>query len=271
MSRFIFIITSLLSTISVLAEPINEMCPVTPEEPAEAWLTTEYLGETIGFCCKSCLRKFSANPEAYIENVKSASSSQAQVLHTDQGVRNGNTIRSDHSHEHLDEGVSAGSKDSQEHDHATDHRTGDGSPITLLVLLGKLHVIVVHLPIALLPLAGLLEGIGIFRKSPKWLFAARTNFLIGAIVAIVAAILGWLAADHSSYSGELTNILFLHRWLGTTVAAISALGLIFLICANRGHSLSQKMYRFLSFVLIFLVPSTAHFGGSLIYGVNYPF
>ncbi|MDQ8195249.1 YHS domain-containing protein [Coraliomargarita sp. SDUM461004] len=250
------------------AEPVNKMCPVTPEEPAESWYTTEYKGKTIGFCCKKCVRKFNADPEAYLANLdmQAASHGETAVMASD------DTERDHGQNQAIEDASSHADQDAGGHDHATDHgSTDDTKSSHWLALLGNFHVLTVHLPIALLPIAGLLEAMSLFFKSEKWRFAARLNFIAGASMAILAAVLGWIAASQSSYSGELADILTWHRWLGVSVASIAAIGLLALLLANFKSPRALNVYRSLAFILIVLVPVAAHLGGTLIYGKNYPF
>jgi uncharacterized membrane protein/YHS domain-containing protein len=276
MKLFSLISIFLFSVVSATAEPINEMCPVTPDEPTEPWITTEYEGETIGFCCKSCMRKFNANPEAYLENLKASPNSHGGEVHAEHGdsrsvAASGEKSHPADGHGHADDAVSTSGNEPEEHDHSTDHGSENGASPSWLILLGKLHVLAVHLPIALLPLAGALEGLGMIRKSPAWLFAARTNFVVGSIMAIIAASLGWIAAGQSNYSGDLAEILFLHRWVGVSVAVFAALGLAMLLPAVRGNEVALRLYRIVIFLLIVLVAVAAYLGGSLIYGIDYLF
>lgn len=259
------------------AEPVNEMCPVTPDEPAESWITTEYEGKVIGFCCKSCLRKFNANPEAYLANLNiqdTSHSESAAAVSNDAVHMEGQDTGHTHGEDVPVENVASShaEEDGGGHDHATDHvssyRNTGGR---WLALLGNFHVLIVHLPIALLPLAGLLEAMSLFFKSEKWRFAARLNFVAGASMAIVASVLGWIAANRSSYSGELAEVLTWHRWLGVSVASIAATGLLALLLAKSKSPRLLIVYRSVVFILIILVPVVAHLGGTLIYGKNYPF
>lgn len=255
------------------------MCPVTPEEPAEAWITAEYEGQIIGFCCKSCLRKFNSNPDYYLAelNVDTSPVGGMDVpSHADnEGEEHPTVHQSEHEHGESDHGEARASileHESGGHDHATDHGADNAQAMSQAwALLGKLHVLIVHLPIALLPLAGILEMLSLWLKSPRWRFAARLNFVAGATMAIVAASLGWIAASQSHYSGELTETLSLHRWLGVSVAIISAAGLAALVAVKYKPSRSLIVYRTISFALVVLVPATAHLGGSLIYGKDYLF
>lgn len=259
------------------AEPVNQMCPVTPEEPAESWYTTEYQGKTIGFCCKKCIRKFNADPEAYLANldIQAASHEETEVMasNKDHAQQEGHDTEHDHGQSQaVGDASPHADQDTGGHDHATDHGSSDDTKSgRWQAILGNFHVIIVHLPIALLPLAGLLEAMSLFFKSEKWRFAARLNFIAGASMAIVAAVLGWIAAGQSSYSGELAEILTWHRWIGVSVASIAAIGLLALLLEKSKTPRALNVYRSVAFILIILVPVAAHLGGTLIYGKNYPF
>jgi uncharacterized membrane protein len=272
----ILLFLSIASVAMGVDEPVNTMCPVTPDELIEPWITTKYQGETIGFCCKSCLRKFNTNPEAYLENLKTNSILHLRETVIKKGENQSSLVldeelHNDNNHEHASEAVPTNRNESDEHDHSTDHGSGNSDSSIWLITLGKLHILAVHLPIALLPFAGILEGVGFFRKSSVLLFTARTNFVVGSFMSIATALLGWIAADHSNYSGELSELLFLHRWAGVTIASLAALGFLLLLLALQGNSFGLKLYRITLFLLFILVPVTAHLGGSLIYGANYLF
>jgi YHS domain-containing protein len=51
-------------------KPINKICPVEKEEIDPDGPTVVYQGKVIGFCCKSCVKKFNANPEKYMKDLK---------------------------------------------------------------------------------------------------------------------------------------------------------------------------------------------------------
>lgn len=243
-----FIVTRLQS-----AEVINSVCPVTPDEPIESSITSTYEGRTIGFCCKSCLRKFNRDPEAYLANLPS--------IETE-----GDSGTPIHEESHPDDG--------EGHHHATDHEnhiTG-GKWKQLLSYLGKLHVIAVHLPVAFLPFAALFELIGWKRSMEPCLRYARINFIIGSVGSLIAAALGWLAAADASYPGELSQVLEWHRWMGTISALVALMGLFSLWLFHYADSQKGLLaYRVTVFALGFLIPLSAHFGGSLIYGPDYLF
>lgn len=47
----------------------NAYCPVMGDEVDAEVKTVEYKGKVIGFCCKSCIKKFQKDPEKYLKNL----------------------------------------------------------------------------------------------------------------------------------------------------------------------------------------------------------
>lgn len=229
----------LLSTMQLLATPINERCPVTPEEPAESRLTVEFEGRTIGFCCRDCIRKFLDSPETYRANLR-----PPIVL--------GGDIPPSHSRQ------------------STSQPSQSLSPAERIFrFAGNLHVIAVHFPIALILLAVILECIGWIGNAPRFLFAARVNLSAGAAGALAAAILGWVAAGNSHYTGEAAATLEWHRWLGLCVAVLAVIGLACIMAEKLKKPIGTPAFRFVLMLLAVVIIATAHLGGTLIYGPNH--
>lgn len=89
----------------------------------------------------------------------------------------------------------------------------------LLIWLGKLHVTVIHFPIAMIFGAFALEFLGLVQRRPAWRSAARIMLVVGAIGAVVAATLGWFAGGF--YLSDRNIILTYHRYLGMSIAFAS--------------------------------------------------
>lgn len=220
------------------AQPMNEHCPVTPEEPAESHLTLDFEGRTIGFCCRDCIRKFRDNPEAYRANLPPVSAVASPTPSVD-------------------------------HAHAHSPNSSSGVIDRGLRFAGNLHVLAVHFPIALILLAILLEGIGWKWNARQLFFSARLNFNFGVAGAVVAATLGWVAAANSHYTGDAATILEWHRWLGLAVSLLSLIGIMSLLAEKRGKPMGTISYRLILALLTIIIPVTAHLGGTLIYGPSH--
>lgn len=228
----------MVGVVASAAQPINDRCPVTPEEPAEPHLTLDFEGRTIGFCCRSCIRQFRENPEAYRANLPPVTTA-----------------------------ASAPPPEGSAH---------TGSPSSSLGVIdrgfrfaGNLHVLAIHFPIALLLIAALIEGLSWKWNTPQMRFASRLNFLFGAAGAVVAALLGWIAAANSHYTGDAAVTLEWHRWLGLTVALLALIGSMSLLAEKRGNPTGTIGYRTVLLLLVLLIPVTAHLGGTLIFGPNH--
>ena len=87
--------------------------------------------------------------------------------------------------------------------------------------------------------------------------------LLGAVSAVVAAILGWFVAEDRGYD---PNTLFLHRWLGITVCIGSIM-----LCVIRFQVLqvSDRLFPILVIVIMGMVGFTGHLGGNLTHGEGY--
>jgi uncharacterized membrane protein len=134
-------------------------------------------------------------------------------------------------------------------------------------MLGQLHPLLVHFPIALVIVAFAAEVLATARNSGRWRAVAVANIRLGAGVAVVAALAGWRLALASN--GHTTSILEWHRWLGvmatgaTIAAALAASG------AERRFLPALWIYRITLFVAASLVAVTGHVGGLMVWGADF--
>lgn len=261
---YIFLLALGLSDLAGEEIPANEYCPVTPSDLAEADIYTSYKGERVYFCCKSCLRDFLKDPESYLGNLEKADvEGNAEKTSVD--------VRDRLFGQAMGESTLATSDHSATGDHTHDHSEHDPGNSGLKVLYGKLHVVMIHFPIALIPFAGLAEILFLIRRTPLWTEVSKVSFLSGTVAAVIAATMGWIAADLSNYPDSLESILFSHRWLGVFTAILAAVGagLLYLTTGLEKTKCWLRPVVILSLSLLVLI--TAHFGGSLIYGPDYLF
>jgi len=216
----------------------NSLCPVTAGETVDESIFLEHEGETVYFCCQRCKNKFIENPEAYLEGLPQFEN--AQDLH---------------SHEH-------------DHEQPTDQSLGSRT----ISFVGKFHPVAVHFPIGLLIVALLAEGLAFTTRAKRNLYHGVSRLLIniGAPMAVVTAALGWAAGLNANYPGNYENILTIHRWLGTTAAALAVICLIIseLHWRRRDERLRTTYLAALTLVVL-LVGVTGHFGATLIYGLEH--
>lgn len=152
-----------------------------------------------------------------------------------------------------------------------DPASGDGvspSPTPgrrLFAWLGRLHIPLVHFPIALLAAAAMGELIAALRgrRSPDP--AVRFCVALGSAAAVATACLGWLHADIGGFGKASQGILDWHRYLGT-IAALWALGIVFMAERDSRRGERSGLFRSLLWVGALLVGATGHYGGLMVHG-----
>ncbi len=133
-------------------------------------------------------------------------------------------------------------------------------PEPWLELLGRLHPLVLHLPIGLLVGVIALELFTRLSRT-RMTWGVRT-MLVGLTAASggAAALSGWLLGSGPDYGGEL---LFWHRWIGVALAA--ALGVAFIAAASA----ASVVYRGALASAVLLVFVAGHLGASITHGEDF--
>jgi len=131
----------------------------------------------------------------------------------------------------------------------------------LLDWLGRLHPSIVHFPIAFFSAALFAAIVG--RRRPA--FAAPVQFLVmaGAIIAPIAAILGWFDAT----AGDPDPLLAVHRWLGTAIG-VAALGIGIWAWRQPERVRSTGMIIALSVVTAAIIIQ-GWYGGAMVHGIDH--
>jgi uncharacterized membrane protein len=136
-----------------------------------------------------------------------------------------------------------------------------------MALMGRLHPLLVHFPIALILIAAVAELVAMGTHLPKWRAIAVVNLRSGAVFAAGSAVAGWLLA--SSRIVEASPSLEWHRWLGTC-AAIAAIGAALTTASiHRGSPRLMWVYRGVLFGAAGLVGVAGHFGAVLVWGADF--
>ena len=134
--------------------------------------------------------------------------------------------------------------------------------LDLSTFFGRLHPLVVHLPIGFLILAVFFSSWKIKSNSRRYK-GVQIIWLLSFLSALGAAFSGWLLAQNGYYiEAELNK----HQWTGILLVLLSFFGWV-------SHFLHFKIPRILikinhTLILIFLIV-VGHFGGSLTHGENY--
>ncbi len=131
-------------------------------------------------------------------------------------------------------------------------------------LLGRLHPLIVHLPIGCILLGLLLQWVG--RKGNKHAEVLPFIYLCGAITALTACFTGYLQYVAEGFAFETVKW---HLWLGILTTLI-AFAMYLKVKLPRGSKQFQWLrMSFLSLLLLVAVFMTGHQGGTITHGEDY--
>jgi mono/diheme cytochrome c family protein/uncharacterized membrane protein len=151
-------------------------------------------------------------------------------------------------------------------------RPSEPRPLTparrVLRWIGRLHVMLIHFPIALLMAAAVGELWSVWRDSQALRTAVRFCVLLGAGAGVGAVTLGWLHADVGGYGAGSPQILAQHRWLGTA-AGLWAVGVALLSEVESRRGRRSRLFRLLLCAGALLAGAAAHLGGTLVHGETF--
>jgi uncharacterized membrane protein len=134
------------------------------------------------------------------------------------------------------------------------------TPPNLFLFFGRMHPLLVHLPIGFLILLGVIEITDRMRRFKGVGQAREVILIVTALSAIVTITFGLMLSSAGGYD---TSLLFWHKWMGIT------LGCGVLACCYAVWAKKPRLYGgLLLFTLLILVPAS-HFGGSMTHGKNY--
>src|SRR5258708_2117873 len=141
------------------------------------------------------------------------------------------------------------------------------SLLTIFTFLGRLHPLVVHLPIGFLLLAVLFDGLSHLKGYGHLKPAVSFTLLAGFVAAVLACIFGYLL----SLTGDYDPVILNHHMIsGITLAILS--GVLFFTTTARFKAFYQLPPAFFSVLLIglvILIGYSGHQGGNLTHGSDY--
>lgn len=136
--------------------------------------------------------------------------------------------------------------------------------------IGQFHPASTHFPVALMMVAVFAEALAWYTKSTSWLQTVRFLVILAALGAVGATGLGWLNAYFSAYKKEPYQLLWWHRWFGTTATVWS------LVCAgillfgdSREGSVSRRRFRGALLAGAALIGISGFLGAALLYGLDH--
>ena len=136
-----------------------------------------------------------------------------------------------------------------------------------MALIGRLHPLLIHFPIALVILAAAAEVMASFTDDVRWRTVAVHNLWAAAVFAVMATIAGWRLALEPGM--ETSPLLEWHRWLGSIGAGVTVLAALTTPRSFGASALDAWIYRITLFAAGALVPLAAHLGGLLVWGADF--
>ena len=139
--------------------------------------------------------------------------------------------------------------------------------LTIFTFLGRLHPLVVHLPIGFLLLAGVFDAMSYRSGYAHLKPAVSFTLLAGFVAAVLACLFGYLLSRTGDYDPAILN---LHMISGIVLAVFS--GLLFFTTTSRFRAVYQLPSGWFSGLLaglVLLIAYTGHQGGNLTHGSNY--
>ena len=132
---------------------------------------------------------------------------------------------------------------------------------------GRLHPLLVHLPIGFLLLAVVFELFSYIKKYEHLKASVSFTLLLGFISAVLACIFGYILSLSGDYDAAALND---HKISGITLALIS--GLLLLISSGIFKNLpgiKRSVFTILCVLTMALMSYTGHQGGTLTHGAEY--
>lgn len=136
--------------------------------------------------------------------------------------------------------------------------------------LGKLHVLLVHFPVAL-TLAAALGDVGwaVCRRD-FYRQAAFYCLILAAVAAVPTVITGELHLEGRQYQGQMQSIAETHEDLGiASLCVLAPAAVLRAVRGNRPRGWWLRAYVVLMAAVVALIVLTGHYGGMVTFGPNY--
>ncbi|HEX6790317.1 MAG TPA: DUF2231 domain-containing protein [Candidatus Krumholzibacteria bacterium] len=135
-------------------------------------------------------------------------------------------------------------------------------------ILGRLHMALVHFPVALILMAAVAELLCITRRDGRYSDVARFMITAGAWISIPAAATGFFRADTITMNDAEQSLFAIHR-----VAGIATPVLVFL-CAGLAEGVRRsgqiwELFLFRAVLLLAAVSAAVagYVGGEIVFGI----
>lgn len=130
-----------------------------------------------------------------------------------------------------------------------------------MIFLGRLHPLLVHLPIGFLIIACIFDWLSFQEEHKKLKRATKLALALGTLAAAASCLTGYLLSQSGEYDSTLVGR---HQWFGISTMIVSLL--YWQAKTQKVSALTSKLF---SVVTLMLLSVTGHLGGSLTHGENY--
>jgi uncharacterized membrane protein len=136
--------------------------------------------------------------------------------------------------------------------------------------IGKLHVVIVHFPIALAFCAVLADLLWIVTRKDRFRDAGIYCLVLAAISGLPVVVTGLAVARGPELVGDYVSIVTIHKYLGIASFIIAGLAAgIRLGCRQQLKRWWLIGYCILMLALVVAIALTGHYGGMLVHGKNF--
>jgi uncharacterized membrane protein len=133
--------------------------------------------------------------------------------------------------------------------------------LTIPEFIGRLHPVLVHLPVGILVLALIIYVAARKDKTGTYHRIISLILLTGFLSAVLACITGYILSQHDDYDAGMVGW---HQWMGIATAVMA--GVLYVV--QRGRKPMRWQWPLVT-GLFLLVSVTGHLGGSLTHGSEY--
>lgn len=131
----------------------------------------------------------------------------------------------------------------------------------VVTLIGRLHPLLVHLPIGILLLALLLLALSARPSYAGLKTAADLSLLLGVCCAVLSCVTGYLLSQTGDYD---TGLVVVHQWMAISMTVLATM--LYVIVKQRRLGAVGAALMGVVFLLLVL---TGHWGGSITHGEGY--
>ena len=136
-----------------------------------------------------------------------------------------------------------------------------------MALIGRIHPLLIHFPIALLIAAAAAEAAATTTGSPRCHDVAVVNAYAGAGFAVLAVAAGWQLSFAPGM--EPTSLLAWHKWVGTSSAGLAAGAALTSLSGRREWRRTVWGFRVTLLGAGILVAICGHLGGLMVWGADF--